>query len=104
MLIATPDATALASSTVSAGDNWPQFRGVGAVGVAEGASLPDTWSTTENVAWKTEVPGHGWSSPIVWGNRVFVTSFVGSEKVVAPKSGLLRAARGRDAAPASFAG
>jgi outer membrane protein assembly factor BamB len=70
-----------------AGENWPQFRGQHSAGVADGTKFPDSWSTTENVAWQSEVPGQGWSSPIVWGNRVFVTSFVGSEKVVAPKSG-----------------
>ena len=40
------------------------------------AKLPDTWSTTTNVRWKTAIPGHGWSSPIVWGDRIFVTSVV----------------------------
>ncbi|MHC4226655.1 MAG: hypothetical protein ACYSW0_04440, partial [Planctomycetota bacterium] len=57
--------------------NWPQFRGPSA-GVAEDSILPDTWSTTQNVAWTVEIPGRGWSSPIVWGNRVFVTSAIGA--------------------------
>ena len=48
-----------------ADDNWPQFRGPAALGVAENANLPDTWSATQNVLWKQDVPGGGWSSPIV---------------------------------------
>src|SRR5437588_8873439 len=48
--------------------NWPQFRGPGAMGVADHPGLPERWSTNENVAWKIDVAGRGWSSPIVWGN------------------------------------
>jgi outer membrane protein assembly factor BamB len=59
-----------------AADNWPQFRGPGASGVSAAAGLPDTWSATEHVAWKTRIPGRGWSSPIVWGNRVYVTTAI----------------------------
>src|SRR5213075_411509 len=54
--------------------NWPQFRGPGALGVGDNPNLPDRWSTNENVAWKIEVPGRGWSAPIVWGERVFITT------------------------------
>lgn len=57
---------------------WPGFRGPGSMGTAENAALPDTWSPTENVAWRTEIPGTGWSSPIVSGNRVFLTTCVSS--------------------------
>ncbi len=52
-----------------ADDHWPQFRGPLSLGVAEDPNLPDTWSQTENVAWKTAIPGSGWSSPIVWEIR-----------------------------------
>ena len=45
--------------------NWPQFRGPNASGVSINANLPDKWSATENVAWKTDLPGRSWSSPIV---------------------------------------
>ncbi len=51
-------------------------------------ALPDKWSATENVIWKVDVPGSGWSSPIVWGNQVFVTSVVSSAGGEAPKKGL----------------
>ena len=60
--------------------------------MADGQNLPDTWSTTENVAWSTGIPGHGWSSPVVWGDRVFLTSFVSGDDVVAPESGFYRPA------------
>src|SRR5262245_55920584 len=56
--------------------NWPQFRGAKADGLAEGDKLPDQWSTTKNVVWKTDLPGWGWSSPVIWGNRIFVTAAV----------------------------
>lgn len=68
--------------------NWPQFRGDGALGVADHPNLPDRWSTNENVAWKIEVPGRGWSSPIVWGNRVFVTTVTSEGEMESPKKGL----------------
>jgi len=68
--------------------DWPQFRGPGGTGVVTGKTLPpDTWSAKENVAWKYEVPGHGWSCPIVVGGKVFVTSCVTDAKVAAPKTG-----------------
>ena len=57
---------------LSAQENWPAFRGADSRGIAENPDLPDTWSTTENVAWKTDIPGRGWSSPIVWGKKVFL--------------------------------
>ncbi|HTD68464.1 MAG TPA: PQQ-binding-like beta-propeller repeat protein, partial [Candidatus Limnocylindria bacterium] len=68
--------------------NWPQFRGSGALGVADNPNLPDSWSTNENVAWKIEVRGHGWSAPIVWGERVFVTTVASEGEMEAPKKGL----------------
>lgn len=70
------------------GVHWPQFRGPEARGVAVGSRLPDRWSTTENVAWKTAVPGRGWSSPIVWGNRIFLTTAVSSGALEKPEKGL----------------
>jgi hypothetical protein len=58
------------------GENWPQFRGAQVDGLGEGATLPDMWSTTENVVWKTDLPGWGWSSPVIWERRIFVTAAV----------------------------
>jgi len=64
--------------------NSPQFRGPRGDGVAYGSNLPVTWSTTSNVVWSCTIPGKGWSSPVVWGDRVFVTSAVGPGGVEAP--------------------
>src|SRR5262249_56725279 len=67
--------------------NWPAFRGGAAAGTSDQTGLPDTWSTTQNVVWKVEVPGRGWSSPIVWGDRIFVTSFTSGMPAPVPKMG-----------------
>jgi outer membrane protein assembly factor BamB len=53
---------------------WPRWRGPGGQGLAVGSGYPDTWSDTQNVAWKAAVPGRGHSSPIVWGDRIFLTT------------------------------
>jgi len=76
------------ATTVTAQNNWAQFRGPGSLGVAEDPSLPDNWSTSENVAWKTDIPGTGWSSPAVWGDNIFLTSVVSSVEGEKPKKGL----------------
>ena len=68
--------------------NWPQFRGWNAAGISTNANLPDTWSSTQNVAWKAEIPGRSWSSPIAWGGRVFLTSVESLGESEAPKKGL----------------
>jgi outer membrane protein assembly factor BamB len=59
---------------VARAENWPGFRGPTAQGVSAEKGLPTRWSATENVAWKVDLPGEGWSSPIVWDDRVFVTT------------------------------
>ena len=68
--------------------NWPQFRGPGSLGVADNPNLPERWSTHENVAWKVDVAGRGWSSPVVWGERVVVTTVVSDGERELPKKGL----------------
>jgi outer membrane protein assembly factor BamB len=78
----------LGSAGAETAENWPQFRGPGGHGVAENPGLPEKWSATENVAWKTDIPGRGWSSPIVWGDRVFLTTVVSLGDMEAPKKGL----------------
>ncbi len=66
--------------------DWPQWRGPYATGVAaEDAAPPTVWTNTENVAWKTPLPGRGHSTPIVWGDRVFVTTAIPSGKKLSPK-------------------
>ena len=76
------------AGVAAAPPGWPQFRGPGGAGVADGATLPERWSTTDNVAWAAEIPGRGWSSPIVWGDRVFVTSAVNANAFKAPSTGI----------------
>jgi outer membrane protein assembly factor BamB len=86
------DATALvmllAASALLRADNWPQFRGPQAGVVADDPALPESWSTTENVIWKADVPGAGWSSPVVWGDHVFVTAALSGGDIEPPKPGL----------------
>ena len=77
-----------ATADASAQTNWPQFRGSQSLGTSDEPGLPDTWSAEKNVVWKTEIPGRGWSSPIVWGDRIFVTSVVNEGTSKPPKKGL----------------
>jgi outer membrane protein assembly factor BamB len=60
-----------------AGAEWPRFRGPNGSGLAGDAGLPVSWSATENVVWKTPLPGPGSSSPVVAGDRIFVTCYSG---------------------------
>ena len=64
--------------TISVYADWPQWRGPGANGIAPDTTLPVTWNGTENVAWKARIGGLGVSTPIVSGDRVFVTSQIGA--------------------------
>jgi outer membrane protein assembly factor BamB len=76
-------------AAASATGSWPSFRGRDAAGVANGQHLPDRWDgKTENVLWRTSIPGLGHSSPIVWANRVFVTSAISSRDGATFKPGL----------------
>lgn len=82
-------AWALLTAPALAQSNWPQFRGAESRGVgADGEGLPSRWSASENVAWKTDLPGLGWSSPVVWGDRVFVTTVINQGSREEVKKGL----------------
>ena len=77
----------LVSTIVSAEQEWPQFRGSKSGVAGDDPALPDTWSATTNVAWKIDMPGRGWSSPVVSGDHVFITAAVntkGSEESLKP--------------------
>lgn len=73
----------------SAGDYWPAWRGPEATGVAVKGNPPVTWSETENVKWKVELPGEGASSPIVWGDKIFFHTAIETDKkgAAAPSEG-----------------
>lgn len=70
----------LCSSSFALANNWPHWRGDAGNGVSTTAQPPTQWSATKNVKWKVSVPGLGSSSPVIWGDQVFVTSAVETPK------------------------
>ena len=86
---ASPRRAALPAAAPATG-SWPSFRGTLASGIADGANLPDTWDGAKgtNILWRAAVPGLAHSSPIVWGNRLFVTTAISSTADVTFKPGL----------------
>ena len=71
----------------AAGRRWPRFRGADATQVSMSESLPSSWSKSDNVEWVAEVPGVGWSSPIVWDGRVFLTAATSDQEMKQPSLG-----------------
>ncbi|MPY86879.1 MAG: PQQ-binding-like beta-propeller repeat protein [Luteitalea sp.] len=69
----------LAAGVVLEAENWPQWRGPQANGVSAEKGLPVSWSTTENIAWKLTMPEFSGSTPIVWGERIFLNTADGDE-------------------------
>ena len=67
----------LTVSTAFAGENWPQFRGPTQQGHSDSTGLPVEWSESRHVRYKTPIPGEGWSSPVVWGRQVWMTTATG---------------------------
>jgi outer membrane protein assembly factor BamB len=63
-----------ALTATSHAENWSRFRGPSGQGMSSESNLPIRWSPTENIAWKTAIPGEGWSSPVVYSDNVFLTS------------------------------
>ena len=78
------------ASPAGAQTNWPSFRGANADGIARGASTPTVWNVekAENICWKQKIPGLGHSSPIICGDRLFITSAVNQRKTAPLKVGL----------------
>ena len=62
-------------------ENWPRFRGPDANGHASSTGLPTTWSETKNIKWKTPIHDSGWSSPVVWGDQIWITTATKDGKV-----------------------
>src|SRR5215470_11853082 len=80
--------SALLSTSVHAQDlSWPQFRGPESNPVGTHLRLAERWSKTENVEWSQEIPGRGWSSPIVTGGKVYLTSVTTEGKSKPPQTG-----------------
>src|SRR5579871_3218303 len=87
------------ASSAAGQENWPRFRGADANGaVPDDSRLPDTWDRETNVRWCATIPGWGWGSPIVWGDRVFVSTVHNDEDYEKPKAGLYLG-NGRSAPP-----
>ncbi len=81
LLLATPLLSEESSNTIH---SWPQWRGPDGTGAAPAADPPVTWSEQDNIKWKVSIPGQGHSSPIVWGDHVFVSTAVAQQPVVEP--------------------
>ena len=75
LLIATA-AFAVPDAAAAADKDWPQFRGPTGDGIAADADPPIEWSNTRNIKWKVRVPGLGWSSPVVLGDRIWLTTAI----------------------------
>ena len=67
-------------------DDWPGWRGPTANGISTETGIPNTWSPTRNIAWKTPLPGRGRSSPIVWGDRIFLTAELDGDVIPGAKA------------------
>ena len=62
--------------------NWPSWRGPNHDGVTDETDLPIKWSTSENVKWKVSLPDRGNSTPVVWGDKLFLTQAVGEKRML----------------------
>src|SRR6187200_2964715 len=69
-------------ATLARAENWPAWRGLKGDGTTSETNLPLTWSATENVKWKVALPGPSNSTPIAWGDRVFITQAEGESRMV----------------------
>lgn len=85
-LVSIVAASSIAPVAQLGAENWPQWRGPGGQGVSSETRLPTTWGPDTNIAWKTELPGSGHSSPIVWGDTVFVTAVIEGDVVPGAKA------------------
>ena len=72
------------TSFASANDSWPTWRGNSLTGLVEGAKPPVNWSETENVKWKTEIPGSGLATPVIWKNQIFLVTAISKGGATSP--------------------
>jgi outer membrane protein assembly factor BamB len=85
-LKAAAAAAAVLGSTAVSAENWPQWRGPGSQGISTETQVPHEWAPDRNVAWKAAVPGRGHSAPVIWNNRVFLTTAIEGEPVPGAKA------------------
>jgi outer membrane protein assembly factor BamB len=83
-------------------DNWPQFRGPKSNQLTTEEKLPLEWNDEKNLLWKVELPGRGWSCPIVWGNKVFITNAVLEDPSILPPAEAGRRLENPDSAVYNF--
>ncbi len=86
LLCAVAFSNTTAASLAADEANWPGWRGPEGSGISAEKNLPEEWSATKNVKWKTPVVGKGYSSPIVWGRRVFLTTAIEGPVVAGAKA------------------
>ncbi len=90
---------AVVGSSPGFGQDWTEFRGPGGTGISTATNLPATWSEEKNVVWKTDVPGRGWSSPVVEGDQIWLTSAVETELSPAERKEKMKSAKIQGLAP-----
>jgi outer membrane protein assembly factor BamB len=76
----------IAVSGAATAANWPQWRGANGSGISNEKNLPAEWTPTKNIKWKTPIAGRGHSSPIVWGNKIFLTTAIEGEVIPGAKA------------------
>jgi outer membrane protein assembly factor BamB len=86
ILIGAACAASMPTASATESGFWPTWRGPGSTGASATAAPPTEWSESKNVRWKVELPGRGASSPIVWGDRVYVLSAIPTDASAGPKS------------------
>src|SRR6185295_10515282 len=83
-----PESSGRTTADPAGQTQWPRFRGPSSNPISENPNLPVSWSKTENVEWVAYTAGVGWSSPVVWGNRVFITAAASDTPMKQPSLGV----------------
>ena len=81
-LLASLALTAAVLTASARAENWPQWRGAKLDGISGEKDLPTKWSKTEGVLWRLPLPGQAGATPVVWGERIFLTSVEGSNLIL----------------------
>lgn len=84
-----------ATAAACAAEDWPQFRGPSGQGISTETGIPHEWSETRNIRWKTPLPGTGWSSPAIAGNRIWLTTAKDSNRAASLRLVSVDAGSGR---------